>query len=140
MNGNISIDGFEVDCKNDYAVVALSSLNNDLDIEHTDSMLMTTVGTAQNTDMKMSLAPAEVQPDDGLPPYLQMDDFGRPPIICEVIEATVKIKTVRRNLVVWAVNAEGIFVGTIPVRYEDGYAVIEIGQKFPSIYYFIQAE
>ncbi len=140
QNGEIELDGMKVNCSNDYAVIALSSLNNDLDIEHTDAMLLTTVGTVQNTDMKMSLAPDEVQPNDGLPPYMQMDDFGKPPIICEVIEADIAIKTDRRNLVCWAVNAEGFFIGKVDIEYEDGYAKLKLGQKHPSIYYFIQAE
>jgi hypothetical protein len=69
-----------------------------------------------------------------------MDDFGKPPIICEVIEADIAIKTDRRNLVCWAVNAEGFFIGKVDIVYEDGYAKLKLGEKHPSIYYFIQAE
>ena len=46
----------------------------------------------------------------------------------------------RKNLVVWAVDADGIFVGNVPVRYEDGCACITLGKKSPSIYYLIQGE
>ena len=35
----------------------------------------------------------------------------------------------RKNLVVWAVDADGIFVGNVPVRYEDGCACITLGKK-----------
>ena len=138
--GKIQLDGLSVDCHNDYAVIALSSLENGKDIEHSQSMLLTTVGTVENTDMKMSEAPDAVQKHDGLPPYMQMDDFGKPPIICEVIEAEVELKTQCRNLVIWAVNAEGVFVGNVPVKYEDGVARFTLGKKYPSIYYLIQAE
>ena len=138
--GTVDLDGLTVTCKNDYAVIALSSLNNDFDLENTDSMLLSAVGRVENTDMKMSMAPASVQKNDGLAPYLQMDDIGRAPIICEVIEATVRLKTTRRNLVVWAVNAEGVFVGNVPVKYEGDEAVFTLGDKCPSIYYLIQAE
>ena len=46
----------------------------------------------------------------------------------------------RKNLVVWAVDADGIFVGNVPGRYEDGCACITLGKKSPSIYYLIQGE
>ena len=138
--GTVELSGMTVKCKNDYAVLALSSLDNSLDLEHSNSMLLTTVGRVENTDMKMSMAPAKFQKNDGLPPYLQMDDFGKPPIVCEVIEADVAIKTEVKNLVGWAVNAEGIFVGNVPVRYEDGWLKFTLGKKSPSIYYLIQAE
>jgi len=93
-----------------------------------------------NTGMKRSLAPDHVQPLDGKPPHMQIEDFGRPPILCEVIEAEIAIKTTRRNLSCWAVNAEGFYIGKVPVSYEDGFAKIAIGKQYPSIYYLIQAE
>lgn len=139
-NGKLELDGFSVKCDTDYAVIALSSLDNQKDISSSESLLLTTVGRAENTDMKMSLAPESIQPNDGRAPYLQMDDFGKPPIICEVIEAEIELKTDRANMVVWAVNAEGIFVGKVPTRYEDGKLKLKLGDKFPSIYYLIQAE
>ena len=138
--GRVELDGMQVSCANDYAVIALSSLNNDLDLEHTDSMLLTTVGRVENTDMKMTIAPLSIQPKDGRPPYMQMEDFGHAPIVCEVIEAEIRLKTNRTNLVVWSVNAEGVFAGCVPVTYDDGYAVFRLGQQYPSIYYLIQAE
>ncbi|MBP3304693.1 MAG: hypothetical protein J6L24_01860 [Oscillospiraceae bacterium] len=139
-NGTVAVDGLQVTCRNEYAVLALSSLDNDMDLCETDSMLLTAVGRVENTDMKMSVAPEKVQPNDGLPPYMQMDDFGKPPILCEVIEADVEIKTSRSNMVVWAVNSEGVFVGNVPTKYEDGTLKFTLGPKYPSIYYLIQAE
>mgnify|MGYP003307823938 CR=1 FL=1 len=89
QNGEISLSGMKITCNNDYAVIALSSLNNDLALSKTDSILLTAVGKVENTDMKQSLAPEQVQKNDSLPPYMQMDDFGKPPILCEVIEAEI---------------------------------------------------
>lgn len=139
-NGPIEIEGMTVDCKNDYAVIALSSLDNEKDIAHAESLLLTTVGRAENTGMKMSEAPDKFQPLDGKPPYMQLDDFGTAPILCEVIEATIRLKTNQRNLQVWAVNPEGLYLGTAPVTYEEDCAVITLGEKAPSIYYLIQAQ
>ncbi len=140
QNGEIALSGMKVTCNNDYAVIALSSLNNDLDLSKTDSILLTAVGKVENTDMKQSLAPDQVQKNDGLPPYMQLDDFGKAPIICEVIEAEIEIETNRSNMIVWAVNAEGVFVGTVPTTYENGKLKFTLGEKSPSIYYLIQAE
>jgi hypothetical protein len=140
QNGEIALSGLKVNCKNDYAVIAMSSLNNDQDLAHTDSILLTTVGRVENTDMKMSVA-KEQSGDENLPPFMQMDDFGRPPIVCEVIEADIKIKNPRRNLVIWSVNSEGVFLGNVPIKYEDdGSFSFKLGEKCPSAYYLIQAE
>ena len=98
------------------------------------------MGEVRNTNMQMSLAPESRQKQDGLPPYLQMDHNGEPPILCEAIDAELRIRTDRRNLVVWSVNAEGLYAGTVPVTYEDGCAVFTIGKLRPSIYYLICAQ
>ena len=139
-NGKIQLDGMSVNCTNDYAVIAISSLENDKDLAHSQSMLLTAVGRVENTGMKMSEAPDKFQPLDGKPPYMQMDDFGTAPILCEVIEAEIAIKTDQRNLRIWGVNSEGVYIGTMPITYEDGYAKFTIGKKSPSIYYLIQAQ
>ena len=60
--------------------------------------------------------------------------------ITKCTENGIAIQTEKRNLVCWAVNAEGFFVGQCPIRYEDGYAIFRIGGEFSSIYYFIQEE
>lgn len=139
-SGPVSLTGLQFNGKNTYTVLALSSLNNEQDIEHSDSLLLTAVGDVTNTDMKISQAPDSVQKWDGYPPYMQLDDFGKPPILCEVIEAEIAIRTEQKNMLVWAVNAEGIFVGNVPVKYEDGWLRFALGKKYPSIYYLIQAE
>lgn len=135
-NGTIRLDGMKITVHNPFAVVALSSLNNELDITHSDSLLLTTMGDAVNTAMKVSPTP-----DSPTQKYkLQLDDVGTAPILCEVIECKIAIKTDRRNLVVWSVSAEGLFVGNVPVTYEDGWMKFTLGEKFPSPYYLIQAE
>ncbi len=140
----VRLNGLTVRCSNDYAVIAVSSLDKEADLAHTPSMLLTAVGRAENSGQRMSVAPSELQTDPSIPPYMQMEEFGHPPIVSEVIEAAVEMKTSYRNLRIWSLNAEGLYAGSIPVRYEereDGlYAVFEIGEKAPSIYYLIEAE
>lgn len=138
QNGTISLQDMTVKCSNDYAVIALSSLNNKLDIAHSDSMLLTTVGDATNTDMKWEEG---IQPEDGYGRYMEMKDFGKPPIVCEVIEAEIAIRTDRKDLVIWSIGPEATFVGRVPTKYENGYLKFTLGNiKNASIYYLIQAE
>ena len=137
--GTVRLEGMEVECTNDYAVIAVSSLTEGKGIAGSDSLLISAVGSVVNTGMKMSVA--DDIPDDGLPPFMQMNDFGKEPIICEVIEAELTITNPHRNLTVWSVNAEGVFLGTLPVEYlDDGRIRIVIGKKCPSIYYLVQAQ
>ena len=138
--GKISLTDMEVECENEYAVITVSSLNNDLGISQSDNMLLSAVGDAKNTDMKVEQAPVCKQNGKPQPPMMELIDFGKPPILAEVVEATIRLKTDRKNLVVWSVDAGGVYAGKLPVKYEDGYAVFTIGKECESIYYLIQAE
>ena len=124
-NGKLDVTGMSVEAKTDFAVVALSSLTDEA-IETSDNLLLTTVGRAENTGMKY---------ESGM-----ILDMGQPPVLVEVIEAEVAIKTERKDLICWAVNAEGYFIGKVPARYEDGCLKLTLGQTMPSMYYLIQAE
>ncbi len=124
-NGPLGLDGLAVDCRTDFAVVALSSLTDDA-LDRTDSILLSAIGRAENTDARF----------DGD----QMLEYGHAPITAELIEADIELKTVRPNLAVWAVNAEGFYVGRLPAAYEDGVLRFRIGDLHKSIYYLIHAE
>ena len=124
-NSPVELNGLTVESKTDFAVIAMSSLTDDA-LGNSDNILLTTVGRAMNTDAKF---------EGDL-----MTDYGRPPILIEVIEADIKLKTERQNLRVWAVNAEGFFVGEIPTQYENGVLSFTLGDRFPSMYYLIQEE
>ncbi|HHW09666.1 MAG TPA: hypothetical protein GXX29_06810 [Firmicutes bacterium] len=123
----IELTGVSFAVKNDFATIALSSLT-DKPINSSDNLLLTTVGRSENTGMKFNEE------------HTLLLDVGRPPILIEVIEAEIKIKTEIPNLKVWAVNAEGFFAGVIPSTYENGILSFRVGEKFPSLYYLIQAE
>ncbi|NMA09146.1 MAG: hypothetical protein GX929_08555 [Clostridiales bacterium] len=123
--GKIEMKALSVESKTDFAVVALSSLT-DMPISESDNMLLTTVGRAKNTGAKFTGE--------------HMDEYGEAPILAEVIEATLTIKTARRDLRVWAVNAEGFYHGVVPVTYTDDGMTFTLGEQFPSVYYLISAE
>ena len=124
-NGKRELNGLNIDCKTDFAVIAMSSLSDD-SLDKTDSILLSAIGRAKNTDAKF----------DGD----QMLEYGHAPITAELIEADIELKTSRPNMAVWAVNAEGFYIGRIPVTYEDGVLKFSIGEVHKSIYYVIQAE
>ena len=120
-----SVDGMTVDCKTDFGVIALSSLTND-PIEKSDNMLLSTIGRARNTGAMF----------DGD----KMVEYGEAPILSEVIQAKISIRTDRTDLKVWGVNAEGYYVGKLPVEFKDGMMTFTVGETLPANYYLIVAE
>ena len=124
-NEEIKMNGMKVKGITDFAVVALSSLS-DKGISESDNMLLTTVGRAQNTDCKF---------EDN-----RLVDYGKPPVIIEVIEAEIEIETSVEGLIVWAVSPEGIYIGRVPTDYVDGKLKFKTGDTAQSMYYLIQAE
>ena len=142
QNGKVELTDLTVECENDYAVIALSSLNNDSDIAHSDCILLTAVGNAVNTDMQIADdVPEELQPKSvahGMPRYRRLSDFGHAPILCEVINAEIAIR-IGRKMRVRSISAEGLEIGNIPVELEDGWLKFRIGGSLvPSIYYLIE--
>jgi hypothetical protein len=124
-NDAIELKGVKINGVTDFAVVALSSLT-DSPISESDNMLLTTVGRAENTDAKFF---GDV-----------MTEYGKPPVVVEVIEAEIEIETNREGLTVWAVSPEGIYIGRVPTVYEDGKLKFKTGETAQSMYYLIQAE
>lgn len=124
-NGKIEIDGLSVRGKTDFAVVALSSLSDE-PLDQCDNILLTTVGRAKNTDAKF---------DGDL-----MLEYGTAPITVEVIEADIELRTSCPTMKVWAVSAEGFYIGALPTTYEDGILRFTVGKSFPTMYYHIREE
>ena len=124
-NGEIKLDGMSVNAKNDFAVVALSSLDDNV-IKKSTNMLLTTVGRAVNTDFQME--------DD------KLINYGKAPVIIEVIEAEIEIKTDVSTLSVWGINAEGFYIGKVPSCYENGKLKFTVGETSQTMYYLIVAE
>ena len=121
-NPAIALKGLTVDCKTDYAVIAMSSLTES-PLEEADNVLLTAVGRAENTDAKFS---GEL-----------MLEMGKPPVLCENIRAEIALSTCHDDLKVWAISAEGYYIGTVPTVYEDGKLKFALGEVSRSIYYLI---
>lgn len=124
-NGKLNLDGVNIDCKTDFATIALSSLSDE-DICSSDNILLTAVGRAHNTDSKFE---GEL-----------MLDIGKPPVLIEVIEADIEIETNVEGLKVWAISAEGYYIGTAPAVYEDNKLKFTIGTDTRTMYYLIVKE
>lgn len=124
-NSPIALEDVLIKAETDFAVIALSSLT-DQPISQSSNILLTTVGRSGNTDAKFE--------GD------QMLDFGKPPILIEVIEAELQLDTTCKMLSVWAVSAEGLYIGKVPSEYRDGALCFKLGETFPSMYYLIQSE
>ena len=115
------------DVKNDFATIAVSSLS-DLSIAETDSLLLTAVGRADNDGGKYNLLHSVLKKE------------GQAPILADVIEAKVAVRTKNGDMKVWAVNNEGSLVGQMKTSYDGEYLRFEIGKTFESIYYLIQKQ
>ena len=114
-----------VDARTDFAVVAVSSLT-DAPIAASDNLLLSAIGRARNTGERRM---------DG-----QLIDIGNCPILAEVIEAEVSIRTAHPDAKVWSISAEGFYVGKLPATYADGVLTFRIGAEYPSVYYLIRTE
>ena len=121
-NPHIKLNDLEVDCKTDYAVIAMSSLTN-APLNSSDNILLTAVGRAENTDAKFS---GEL-----------MLDIGKAPVLCENVRAEISLSTCQSDMSVWAVSAEGFYIGKVPATYEDGKLKFTLGDVSRSIYYLI---
>ena len=132
MNGSIDyytrpvqkMNGLEIECATDFGVIAMSSLTND-PIETSDNILLSAIGRARNTGAQF----------DGE----KMIELGHAPILAEVIDSIVRVKTVHgEKMKVWGVNAEGFYAGQLPTTYEDGWLTFHIGdENNPACYYLL---
>jgi hypothetical protein len=125
--GKIKLKNMNVLCETDFATIAVSSLTDD-NINRSDNMLLTTVGRSENTGMKFN------------GDHTELLYIGDAPILVEVIKAEIEIYTSVQGLKVWSMNAEGFISGTLPSEYKDGVFRFKVGEKYPSMYYLIQAE
>lgn len=110
-----------------FGVVAISSLTDDA-ITESDNMLLSAIGRVRN----------EGQMTEGY----NLVEAGTAPIMAELIQATISIRTPHgKNMKVWGVNAEGLYVATMPTKYEDGVLTFTIGDPAkPACYYLIFKE
>ncbi len=125
LQENIQLTDLKIKVKTDFATVAISTLTDE-PINRSTNMLLTAIGRAENTNMKYNDERNRVL------------DVGHGPVLIEVIEAVIEIKTDKKNLRVMAINPQGFICGYIPSGYNNGIFSFEIGKEFQSMYYLIQ--
>jgi hypothetical protein len=124
--GTLALQDLKINVTTDFATVALSTLTDE-PINSSSNMLLTAVGRADNTNSRYN--------ED----HTQQLEVGHGPIQVQIIAATVKIKTDKKDLRVFAINPQGFIIGYIPSEYRDGVFEFEIGGIYPSMYYLIQS-
>lgn len=122
-----ALSGVKVKVENDFATVAMSSLN-DTPITESSNILLTMVGRAENTD-------EEFNADRSV-----MTKEGKAPIMIDVIEAEITIETSQPYMKVWSVSYDGFLTGEVPSEYKEGKLCFQTGKDYPSMYYLIQAQ
>ena len=122
--GGETLDGLTVDCVTDFGVIAMSSLTDD-PLNKSANILISAIGRARNTGAQF----------DGD----KMVNIGKAPIMAEVMDATITLRTERGNeLKLWGINPEGFYAAKIPTTYENGELKFRIGdEKNPSCYYLL---
>lgn len=122
----IDLKDVTVETSNPFGTIALSSLDGEK-ISSSEYILLSAIGNADNTDAVYNEEETVLEKE------------GQPPVLIDVMEAKISIKTDKKNLVVYAVNPEGFFTGALDSTYENGCFSFSIGEKYESMYYLIQA-
>lgn len=120
----IDLGDVTVSCENPYGTIAMSSLD-DKKISSSENILLTAIGNADNTGAVYNTEETVLEKE------------GREPILIDVIEAKISIKTEKKNLIVYSVDPEGFFTGALDSTCENGIFSFSIGEKYESMYYLI---
>lgn len=124
----LELNGLTVTAETDFATIALSSLSY-APIGESENILLTAVGRVQNTGY------TDEPLENG---HRKVTNHGTGPVLIEAIEAQIRLRTSHQNFHVTSIDEDGFITGRIPVRYEDGCLVFEIGKEFAQMYYLIQ--
>jgi hypothetical protein len=123
--GALELDGLKLTVKTAFATVALSSLDGE-PLENSANILLTAVGRADNTNARYN--------ED----HTERFYVGDAPILIEVIEAEIEMKTSQPHLRLLAIDPDGFIRDHSTISIEDSLARFAIGGKYPSMYYLIQ--
>jgi hypothetical protein len=123
--GEVALGGLKLKVKTPFAVVALSSLE-DAPLERSANILLTAVGRADNSGARYN--------ED----HTERFYVGDAPVLIEVIEAEIELKTSQPALRVFAIDPDGFITDHAAAKIEGGVAKFVIGGKYPSMYYLIQ--
>ncbi len=121
----VELAGLKLKVKTPFATIALSSLDGE-PLERSANILLTAVGRADNTNARYN--------ED----HTERLYVGDAPMLIEVIEAELEMKTGQPALRVFAIDPDGFITDHATAEVKDGVARFAIGGKYPSMYYLVQ--
>lgn len=117
----IELPSIDVNCQNEFAVIALSSGENE-ELDKAKRLMLVTVAKAENTDTVFDYN------------RTKLIDNGKAPILVEPVEATISLK-MKGDFRVWALNDLGLREHEVPVQ-NNSFEVS--GSKYKTIWYEIE--
>jgi hypothetical protein len=112
--GPIELDGLELRIDTEFATVAVSSLTDDA-IEDSTSLLLTAVGRCDNSDAQFDAS------------HRWQVDSGRAPVMIEIIEGDVRLRTRHPGLKVWMIGERGEALAHLPAAFDEGWMRFRLG-------------
>ena len=123
--GEVNLKGVKIRCRNEYAVIIMSSLTDD-PIATSDNILLTVIGNCDNMGASYNGT------------HTLQFSRGHGPIEAEVIEAEIEIENATGIFRVDSIGDNGMQIGSaLPVT-ENGKISFKTGGEYPSIHYLIQ--
>lgn len=113
-------DILDIETNNPFAVIFITSLDKELEIEKSKSVLITTLARSQNTGMQYDRERKELL------------SIGEAPILLEPVELTINFKT-KRNATIYILNHQGERTGT-SIAMKNGFANLS-GKLHQTFYY-----
>ncbi|MFA6931128.1 MAG: hypothetical protein WCT05_12445, partial [Lentisphaeria bacterium] len=92
----IDLDGLKIHVKTDFATLVLTSLTKD-SIENSRQILLTACGRSDNTDAVYNKN------------HTERISIGKTPVLYEVIEAELTMRTTEKALKVWSIDPDGAY-------------------------------
>ncbi|MGB9797089.1 MAG: carbohydrate binding domain-containing protein, partial [bacterium] len=131
----IELDGFIIEAKdtlqNGWCAITLTAMKGDMKGKGSASILITATGYAENTDMKWKNAEKSSVGRN----------WGRPPSLVEGIPARIVLPYPPGKVEVWALDEEGKRKEKMEVgKDEKGRAVLEIGPRWRTLWYEVEAK
>ncbi len=121
----VELAGLKLKVKTPFATIALSSLDGE-PLERSANILLTAVGRADNSNARYN--------ED----HTERLCIGEAPVLIEVIEAELEMRTSQPALRVFAIDPDGFITDHAAAEVADGLARFAIGGKYPSMYYLVQ--
>jgi hypothetical protein len=110
---------------NEFAALALFSRDGKA-VRQSGSLLLTVVGSVENSDMGWNAERTSVG-----------DKWGRGPVLAEGISADIALKTGARNMVVYALDSSGARLQKVAGSWKDGQLRFAIGPQYKTLWYEI---